>query len=162
MAGFPNVDGESSGITPFIAGMGFTKFADTIKKLQGLVGGNKTQENIDKTLGDIEKGLTSRPARPVAASPPGPPPPPPRPPADDTGDATPSPTGNPLLSLSRVLSLMQSGATPSAAAPAAADAPAVVGKDFSPLAGAATAAAAAPAASSALAMPDILALLGLA
>jgi hypothetical protein len=53
------------------------------------------------------------------------------------------------------------GLYPARRAPAVADAPAVVGKDFSPLAGGATTAAA-PAASSALAMPDILALLGLA
>jgi cytoskeleton protein RodZ len=152
MAGsFPNIDpnimsllmqgsadgGGSSGITPFIAGMGFDRFAQTIKKLHGLAGGNKTDANV-------ETGLLSTPATPTGA---------PRPTAPIAQAApAPSPTGgNPLLSLSKILPLLQSGAAPAnktfaitnpAVAPAGSTTPAlaVPGMAAGPAAGPAAAA----------------------
>jgi hypothetical protein len=128
--------GAGSHVTAFAAGMGFTKFADTIKKLHGLAGGNKTDANV-------ETGLLSTPATPTGA---------PRPTAPIAQAApAPSPTGNPLLSLARILPLLQSGTTPAsktlaitnpAVAPAGSTTPAlaVPGMSAGPAAGPAAAA----------------------
>jgi hypothetical protein len=141
--------GAGSHVTPFMAGMGFDKFASTIKKLHGLAGGNKTDANV-------ATGTSSQPALPAAG---------PRPPMGAPAATPPAmpgaPTpggGNPLATLSKVLSLMKPPAAASTYMNPAAGGMSVTGS-VAPAVAAGAPAVAAPAAAGA---PDILALLGLA
>jgi hypothetical protein len=88
-AGGGGSPGGAGSHMPFMAGIGFTRFADTIKKLSGLAGGPTTP------------GATaSRPAPPAMGAP--------APHADPPGIEEYIQHQNPLLQLGRVLSLMKS------------------------------------------------------